>query len=123
MISLNQNLKVAIKGDFDYDSVLYVLNDNIPDGADVSWIYDVHTGLINMASRNKKIYVSGIRALDMAVRLRYAAVDVTEENIKEKVSDILLRIGAEDSCKDVLVLPNYSAMLSFRKHVLGKSIL
>ena len=53
-------------------NVLFILNDNIADGRDISWIWDVdfervvgHTGTLTVA---------GMRALDMGLRLKYAGV-------------------------------------------------
>jgi lipid II isoglutaminyl synthase (glutamine-hydrolysing) len=107
---------------FKYENYLFILNDNIPDGRDVSWIYDISAEKLAEACKNKKIYISGTRAFDMAVRLGYAGVTVAQENISLDLVQIINKITA-DSLKEVLVLPNYSAMLQFRKLLKGKSIL
>jgi UDP-N-acetylmuramyl tripeptide synthase len=57
--------------------ILFVLNDHIADGRDVSWIWDAD---FEQASGHiEKVVVSGTRALDLALRLRYAGI--TEEQI------------------------------------------
>ncbi|MFC1722156.1 MurT ligase domain-containing protein [Patescibacteria group bacterium] len=121
--SLNQNLSMLNEYKLDYDTLLYVLNDNVPDGHDVSWIFDVHAGLLNISSRKRNIYVSGTRAYDMSIRLKYAGINVLEENVSESLEHIIRKVSANSHCNDIVVLPNYSAMLEFRKIVLGKSIL
>jgi UDP-N-acetylmuramyl tripeptide synthase len=52
--------------------VLFVLNDNIADGQDISWIWDVD--FERVVGQTKTLVVSGTRALDLALRLKYAGV-------------------------------------------------
>lgn len=121
--SLNQNLKMLSEGSLDYDSLVYVLNDKVPDGHDVSWIYDIDPALILKASEGKNVFVSGVRALDMGIRLKYAGVDFSEENVVEDLPELFSKISSQDACKNILVLPNYSAMLESRKVLVGRRIL
>lgn len=109
-------------------SVVLMLNDNIPDGRDVSWIYDVlpeSFAQALLAIPQDQIYVSGTRAFDMAVRLGYAGIKVNKKNIISDISEVLrIATAGEESQKNgVLVLPNYSAMLETRKVLTGRSIL
>ena len=60
---------------FSYEAVLCILNDKIPDGRDVSWVYDIEPELLVKACSGKKVYVSGTRSLDMQIRLAYAGVN------------------------------------------------
>jgi UDP-N-acetylmuramyl tripeptide synthase len=117
--SFNQNLNLFSDGDFSESAFLFVLNDNIPDGRDVSWIYDIEPLKLREVCFGKQIYVSGKRYLDMAIRLKYAGVDVIESNICENLQVAISKIQS----KNVVVLPNYSAMLAFRKLTLGREIL
>lgn len=120
--SLNINLETILESYASADAILFVLNDNIPDGHDVSWIYDVKPNLIKEACVNKKVYVSGKRYLDMAIRINYTGTNLDEKNISESLESLVRKIN-QDDCKKVVVLPNYSAMLEFRKIVTGKAIL
>jgi lipid II isoglutaminyl synthase (glutamine-hydrolysing) len=52
--------------------VLFVLNDNIADGRDVSWIWDVD--FERAAQQTMTLVVAGSRALDLALRLKYAGI-------------------------------------------------
>lgn len=56
--------------------VFFVLNDNIADGKDISWIWDVdfEQALPGIAT----LTVAGTRARDLALRLKYAGVDPRE---------------------------------------------
>jgi len=125
--SLNQNLKLLVEEmdieEMDYDAVLYILNDNVPDGRDVSWIYDVDPNLLGLASQKRQIFISGTRALDMAVRLEYAGINIDDQNVNSNTKNVVSKIVEKEDIKKVVVLPNYSAMLDFRKVVLGKKIL
>jgi UDP-N-acetylmuramyl tripeptide synthase len=86
--------------------ILLVLNDRIPDGRDVSWIWDVDFEQYPQFT----YYVSGDRALDMALRLKYA--------------DIQKFTLVQDIPSDVRwILPTYSAMLDVRKILTGRKIL
>ena len=52
--------------------VLAVLNDNIADGRDVSWVWDADFEVL--APRVRRVTCSGTRAEEMALRLKYAGV-------------------------------------------------
>ncbi len=52
--------------------ILFILNDNIADGQDVSWIWDVD--FERAAGQTQTLVVSGTRALDLAIRLKYAGI-------------------------------------------------
>ena len=53
--------------------LLIQLNDLLADGTDVSWIWDVN--FTGMAKRKTPIIVSGTRAYDLALRLKYAGLN------------------------------------------------
>ena len=46
---------------------MFVLNDNIADGFDVSWIWDINFNNLNNVSR---IITAGTRAYDIAIRIK-----------------------------------------------------
>ncbi|HLQ62198.1 MAG TPA: MurT ligase domain-containing protein, partial [Candidatus Acidoferrales bacterium] len=52
--------------------LLLALNDRIADGRDVSWIWDVD--FEQLQGRAQKVIPSGVRAHDLALRLKYAGV-------------------------------------------------
>ena len=121
--SLTANLKDLEKKKSEFDAVLFILNDNIPDGRDVSWIYDVDSSVIFSGCSDKEIYVSGVRGFDMAVRIDYAGVVIPKENVLTSVPEIVGRIKNKNTLKNIIVFPNYSAMLYFRKMLTGRKIL
>lgn len=99
--------------------VLMVLNDRIPDGRDVSWIWDVD--LENLNGCFKKIVVSGDRAFDMGLRVKYANLKnyLIEERLERAIKKGLKETDKEGS---FYILATYSAMLEVRKILLGREI-
>lgn len=59
--------------------VLFMLNDNIADGRDISWIWDVDFERI--AQQTNSLTITGTRALDLGLRLKYAGIDTQAMNI------------------------------------------
>ncbi len=53
--------------------VLFVLNDHIADGRDVSWIWDVD--FERVVGQTETLVITGTRALDLALRLKYAGIE------------------------------------------------
>ena len=116
--SFNQSL--ATINNLKAKNLLIILNDRIPDGRDVSWIWDVdfEDNLRNF----KRISVSGDRVYDIALRLKYADKnDVTAYEILS--SAIEVSAASTPKNETLYILPTYSAMLEVRKILTGKSIL
>jgi len=66
-------------GDGTTRHVLFVLNDNTADGRDVSWIWDVD--FERTIGQTASLVVAGTRALDLALRLKYAGVEQQDMTI------------------------------------------
>jgi len=100
---------------------LIILNNQIPDGQDVSWIWDVDFAPILSSAKN--IYVSGDRAYDLNLRLRYeneAKKIIIFENLSEAIESIVNKTKVGER---LFILPTYSAMLEVRKILLGRKLL
>ena len=95
------------------------LNDRSGDGTDISWIWDADfEGLTEMGGRLQKVVVSGERAPDMKVRIKYAGIP--EENILiERDYDELVSFMAEQN-DAVFIMPTYTAMLDLRTHIIDR---
>jgi UDP-N-acetylmuramyl tripeptide synthase len=59
--------------------VLFVLNDNIADGRDISWIWDID--FEQALESFSTLTVAGTRARDLALRLKYAGLASTQLNV------------------------------------------
>jgi lipid II isoglutaminyl synthase (glutamine-hydrolysing) len=120
--SFNQSLKAIL--DLGAKKLLLVLNDRIPDGRDVSWIWDTD---IKGTKQLNKIFISGDRVYDMALRLKYElgiknyeSKTWIYEELKQAIEEGIKSI--EDG-ETLYILPTYSAMLDCRKILTGKKIL
>ncbi len=115
--SFNESLQ-TIK-DLGGKNLLILLNDRIPDGLDVSWIWDIN--FEEVLNKDFNVAVSGDRVYDMALRLKYAEqfthVESDPGNALDKMADSL------SSDETLFILPNYSAMLDIRKILTGRKIL
>ena len=67
--------------------LLGVLNDNIADGRDVSWIWDADFELL--AGRVRLVTCSGTRAPELAVRLKYAGIDPARIHVQADLAAAL----------------------------------
>jgi UDP-N-acetylmuramyl tripeptide synthase len=103
--------------------VIIAINDRYADGRDVSWLWDVD--FERMAESQDAldfIVTSGIRADDMAVRLKYAGIDegllLVEPDIQKALVNALERTEEGGL---LYILPTYTAMLEFRSvlHKMG----
>jgi UDP-N-acetylmuramyl tripeptide synthase len=103
---------------------LFVLNDRIPDGRDVSWIWDVDFEMLPGAVAP---VVAGDRCWDMAVRLKYAKRENKSGTPIAAYEDLgtALRfcMGKLHKGTPLYVLATYSAMLEVRKILKGRKIL
>ena len=100
--------------------LLGVLNDNIADGRDVSWIWDADFELL--AGRIRHVTCSGSRAADLAVRLKYAGVEPTRIRLQADLAQAL-RDAADDAdaaVSPLYALPTYTAMLSLRELLVAR---
>ncbi len=97
--------------------VLIAINDQIADGRDVSWLWDVDVEML--AGRVGRVIVTGLRAEDMAVRLRYAGLPPEAIDVEHAYDRALRRALASLPAGRLFVLPTYTAMLALRS-VLGR---
>lgn len=96
--------------------LLAILNDNIADGRDVSWIWDTNWEVLK--DKFNTIVTSGTRAYDLALRLKYAGMNNidTHEDINNSLENSLAQLDTKDT---LLILPTYTAMLQLQK-ILGE---
>ena len=94
-------------------SFLIALNDRIADGQDVSWIWDVDFEQLNAVARH--IVVTGDRALDLRVRLKYAEIPGDRiEVVPDWQQALSAAAAATPQAETLFILPTYTAMLELR---------
>lgn len=111
----NQSIRTLNEYSKKEKTVMLVLNDRIPDGRDISWIWDVDFENLKVT----KIYISGDRCFDMGLRIKYA--DFKNYEIIQNLNSCIKK--AIEATNELYILPTYSAMLEARKIIKGKKIL
>ena len=94
--------------------LLAVLNDNIADGRDVSWIWDADLELL--AGGVRRVVCSGTRAPELALRLKYAGIAEDRLEVVDDLEQGLDRglAGAAPDAR-LYAMPTYTAMLALRE--------
>lgn len=99
--------------DNDHKDLLFVLNDNIADGKDVSWIWDINFNVLNKVDR---IITSGTRAYDMAVRIKNSGFDFKKIECYPKIEEAVFNLYKTDNKKYIIF--NYTAVNETRRAVI-----
>lgn len=93
--------------------LLFVLNDNIPDGKDVSWIWDIDFEKLENVER---IITAGLRPYDVAIRVKTTGYPIERiipcMSIKEAVNKLY------ETKNTKYVIANYTAIQNTRKEIL-----
>ncbi len=116
----NQVIQTYLKPKPQTQPLLICINDHLADGRDVSWLWD--SAIEDISSYKAKIVVSGSRAYDMALRLKYAGISIDQISIEpniEKALDKLIELTPRDNT--AYILPTYTAMMIIRKEIAKKS--
>ena len=94
--------------------VLVALNDEIADGRDVSWIWDVD--FEPLVGSLQELVVSGSRAQELALRFKYGGLDPAKITLLPDLGEALA-YGIEGTAPgdELVVLPTYTAMLALRQ--------
>ena len=108
----NVSLRILNEDDEEKE-LLFVLNDNLADGHDVSWIWDINFEKLNNVSR---IITSGSRAYDIAIRIKTSGFDI------EKIESYLnLHEAVQSLYKSNVkkyVIANYTSLQPTRNELL-----
>jgi lipid II isoglutaminyl synthase (glutamine-hydrolysing) len=129
-VGMNETIRAVndIKKTGKSDVTLLVLNDRIPDGTDVSWIWDVDTE--ELVKLGGTLIVSGDRVYDMALRLAYSSESIDPEKnnfeliVKEDLPEAISTALEYTKVAETLhIIPTYSAMLEVREVLVGRKIL
>ena len=109
----NVSLRILNEDDSQKE-LLFVLNDNIADGFDVSWIWDINFNNLNNVSR---IVTSGTRAYDIAIRIKTSGFPAEKIEPYLSLADAVKALYKTDVKK--YVIANYTSLQPTR-HELKK---
>ena len=92
------------------------INDLAADGRDISWLWDVEFERLGIQEQKiKQVICSGLRAEDMALRLKYAGIPeeklVLEHSLTAALTALQTRRQAGEVC---FVLPTYTLLFPLR---------
>ena len=96
--------------------ISFIINDNLADGTDISWLWDVDFEMLSdLQSQVKRFYTSGTRAEDMSVRLKYSGIFkdriFIEKDYKTLIDNSLSDLSPGET---LYLLPTYTSMLEIR---------
>ena len=95
-------------------NIIVAINDNYADGRDISWLWD--SDFEQLKEAKKLVITSGIRAKDMAVRLKYAGIPQEKIQVVEDIRKAIEIASSSDNIEeDITILPSYTALLSINK--------
>jgi len=115
LIKNPSGFRLALASFHDPATALIAINDNDPDGRDISWLWDVDFTSLSKS----EVATTGLRAYDMALRLQYDEIPVawSEPDLAKAVTKLLqhkTKVPKRIFC-------NYTAMLAIRSHF-GKEL-
>ena len=91
-------------------ATMIAINDNYADGRDMSWLWDVDFESLKTTGVSE---VSGIRAYDMSLRLKYDEVAV--EHTSTDITESLSRFISNNQNHSKRIYCTYTAMTTIRK--------
>jgi len=102
-------------------ALLLALNDEIADGRDVSWIWDVD--FEPLLPGLERVLAGGARAAELALRFRYGGLDPASIEIEPDLATALDR-GLELTPEggELVVLPTYTAMLGLQRILASRGL-
>ena len=107
----NQNLKI-VEADRGPKMVAFFINDQVADGRDISWIWDIDFEEL-AGQPDTVVFAGGSRAHDLAVCLKYAGIEAA---VIESIEDAFARLGALTAAgvlpadAAVYAIANYTAL-------------
>ncbi len=100
---------------------IVAVNDRIADGRDISWIWDVDFELLSGADH---VVLTGDRALDMRIRLKYAGLPANRMTVAQTPAEAIdAALGGVPAGEELFVLPTYTAMLDLRAELVRRGYL
>ena len=111
----NQVINLIAHDEGNY-KLAFLLNDRFADGTDISWIWDVDfEALADQQVRFTRVLVSGVRADDMALRLKYAGFAPERIEVIREYDKLLTEIGSDET--PAFLMPTYTAMFDLRGEI------
>lgn len=96
-------------------NIIIAINDNYADGRDISWLWD--SDFEQLQGAQKLVVTSGMRAYDMATRLKYAGIPQEKIKVIPDVKQAIKYVTDNSSADEkITILPSYTALLKISKY-------
>jgi UDP-N-acetylmuramyl tripeptide synthase len=116
----NESLRLVLSASGP-QNLLIGLNDNGPDGRDVSWIWDVDFEACQ--GRTALLAVSGQRASDVALRLKHAGLGAAQVLPEDMPRAFFAAIDQMPAGQTLHVLASYTAVRALRRELVSRDLL
>jgi UDP-N-acetylmuramyl tripeptide synthase len=93
--------------------LVFILNDGLADGRDISWIWDTDYELLQ--PQTDWPLAAGVRAEDMALRMKYAGYGDDVPVVRDVPAALRLALDEAPAGGTLFVIPTYTAMLEARE--------
>ncbi len=103
-VGANMTLRVMNEHEGEKE-LIFVLNDNLADGHDVSWIWDINFSVFKDVSR---VVTSGTRAYDIAIRIKCSGYDPDRIVVRPDLDDAMDEFFSTKG--DKYAIANYTAI-------------
>ncbi len=114
----NEAVRTLVEGR-EHRTAVIALNDEIADGRDVSWIWDVD--FEPLVASLDRLVATGTRAAELALRFAYSGLSRDRIDVVPSLEAALDRgLELTPAGGELVVLPTYTAMLALRKIVAGR---
>jgi UDP-N-acetylmuramyl tripeptide synthase len=114
----NEAVRTLLEGTAPRVAVV-ALNDDIADGRDVSWIWDVD--FEPLIAGVDRVVASGVRAAELALRFAYGGLQRERIEVVPDLEAALDRgLELTPAGGELVVLPTYTAMLGLRRIVASR---
>ena len=109
----NEVVRTLSRGETAPTTVI-ALNDEIADGRDVSWIWDVDFELL--MPHTERVIATGSRAEELALRFKYGGFPAEQLEVEPELDRALDRgLEATPPGRQLAVIPTYTAMLALQR--------
>lgn len=118
-VGASETIRMLVEAWHTQVTMLIIINDRDADGTDVSWLWDADFEIL--PEHLAQVTVSGTRAADMHVRLKYAGVADTRITPIDDIATALdSTLANQPDGASVYILPTYTAMLELRSVLVAR---